>query len=117
HIIFHEYIGFDVDVPLWFEEGVAMYQEKAKRFGANGDVLRALKNGEFISLTDLTNMRLYSDSPPDKVQLFYAESASVVNYMISELGENRFAKLCRELKGGGNFMDAMQSSYVRFSNF
>ena len=117
HIIFHDYIGFDVEIPLWFEEGVAMYQEKAKRFGVNEDVLRALKNDEFISLTDLTNMRLYSDSPPERVQLFYAEAASVVNYMISELGEYRFVKLCRELKAGNSFIDAMKSSYVRFSDF
>jgi len=31
HIIFREFIGHDVRVPLWFEEGVAMYQEKAKQ--------------------------------------------------------------------------------------
>jgi hypothetical protein len=117
HIIFHDYIGFDVEIPLWFEEGVAMYQEKAKRLGANDHVLDALKNGQFISLTELTNMRLYSDSPPDKVQLFYAESASIVNYMISELGEYRFVKLCRELKSGKSFMGSLESAYVRFSNF
>jgi hypothetical protein len=116
HIIFHEYIGFAVEVPLWFEEGVAMCQEKAKRLGADEDVLRALKNGQFISLTELTNMRLYSDSPPDKVDLFYAESASVVNYLIGELGESRFAKLCRELKDGRDFLGALQASYVRFSS-
>jgi hypothetical protein len=116
HIIFHDYIGFDVEIPLWFEEGVAMNQEKAKRFGVNHEVLQALKNDQFISLTDLTNMRLYSESPADRVQLFYAESASIVNFMISELGENRFAKLCRELKDGRSFLDAIQASYVRFSN-
>jgi hypothetical protein len=116
HIIFHEYVGFDVDVPLWFEEGVAMYQEKAKRFGVNSDVSKALKNGEFIPLTELTNMRLYSDSPEERVQLFYAEAASVVNYMINELGEYRFVKLCRELRAGKGFMEAVESSYVRFSD-
>ena len=31
HIIFRDYIGFTAVVPLWFEEGVAIYQEKAKR--------------------------------------------------------------------------------------
>jgi len=35
HIIFRELIGFDVQVPLWFEEGVAMYQEEAQRWGAH----------------------------------------------------------------------------------
>jgi hypothetical protein len=116
HIIFHEYIGFDVEIPLWFEEGVAMYQEKAKRFGAHDTVAQAVKNGQFIPLTQLTNMRLYSDSPTEEVQLFYAESASVVYYMINELGEHRFVKLCRELKSGRNFIEALGSSYGRFSS-
>ncbi len=116
HIIFHEYIGFDVEIPLWFEEGVAMYQEKAKRVGAHDTVAKALKNGQFIPLTQLTNMRLYSDTPTEQVQLFYAESASVVYYLINELGEYRFVRLCRELKSGGNFMEALASSYGRFAS-
>jgi hypothetical protein len=116
HIIFHEYIGFDVEIPLWFEEGVAMFQERAQRVGAHETVAKALKNGQFIPLTQLTNMRLYSDTPTEEVQLFYAESASVVNYLISELGEHRFVKLCRELKSGRNFMEALGSSYGRFSS-
>ncbi len=116
HIIFHEYIGYDVDVPLWFEEGVAMYQEKAKRFGVNVLVRKALENDQFISLMDLGNVRLYSESPSDQVQLFYAESASIVYFMISELGESRFVKFCRELRSGKNFMEAMNAAYVRFSN-
>jgi hypothetical protein len=116
HIIFHEYIGHDVEIPLWFEEGVAMYQEKAKRFGVNADVRKALKNDQFISLTDLGNVRLYSDTPSEEVQLFYAESASIVYFMISELGESRFVKLCRELRSGKSFAEAMNAAYVRFSS-
>ena len=28
HIIFREFVGFYIDIPLWFEEGIAMFQEK-----------------------------------------------------------------------------------------
>ena len=116
HIIFREFIGIHTEVPLWFEEGVAMYQEKAKRFGANTVVKKAVENGEFIALKQLTDMRLYNNSPANELDLFYAESASVVYYMISELGEFNFVRFCRALKEGKSFSDALQNIYVRFRN-
>lgn len=114
HIIFRECVGLDARVPLWFEEGVAMYQEKARRFGAHRIVQTAVEKGEFISLKDLTDMRLYNDSPDSQVELFYAESASVVNFIINELGEHNFVRLCRALKEGQTFPKALQDVYVRF---
>lgn len=116
HIIFREYIGLEPEVPLWFEEGVAMYQEKAKRFGANAAVKEAVENGEFIPLKQLTDMRLYNNSPAEELGLFYAESASIVYYMISELGEFNFVRFCRALREGKGFTDALQNVYVRFRN-
>jgi hypothetical protein len=116
HIIFREFIGLEPDVPLWFEEGVAMYQEKAKRFGAHQVVKKAVENGEFIALNDLTNMRLYNSSPADQLELFYAESASIVYYIISELGEYNFVRFCRALKEGKPFEEALENTYPRFRN-
>lgn len=116
HIILREFIGLEPKLPLWFEEGVAMYQEKAKRFGANAVVKNAVENGEFIPLKQLTDMRLYSDSPPQTLELFYAESASIVYYMISQLGDHNFVRFCRALKDGKNFSDALKEVYIRFKN-
>ena len=62
HIIFRDYIGFTAAVPLWFEEGVAIYQEKAKRLGSNKTVKEAIENGQFIPLSQLSGVRLYKDS-------------------------------------------------------
>ncbi len=116
HIIFREFIGLEPVVPLWFEEGVAMYQEKAKRFGAHQVVKNAVENGEFIALNDLTDMRLYNNSPPEQLELFYAESASIVYYLINESGEYNFVRFCRALKEGKKFEEALQSIYIRFRN-
>jgi hypothetical protein len=116
HIIFRECIGLEAEVPLWFEEGVAMYQEKAKRFGAHTIVKTAVEKGEFIALKQLTDMRLYNTSPPGELELFYAESASIVYYMISELGEFNFMRFCRALKEGRSFTESLQNIYVRFRN-
>ena len=48
------------------------------------------------------------------VDLFYVESASIVNFMISELGRQRFVRLCRKLKEGGPFEWTVESVYARF---
>ena len=116
HIIFREFIGFLAVVPLWFEEGVAMYQEKAKRWGANQDVRTAIQNGQFITLTDLTNMPLYNDSDQKTVDLFYAEAASAVYFLITEFGDQKFFYLLKELKQNTSFETALKKNYMQIKD-
>ena len=116
HIIFREFIGYKSEIPLWFDEGVAIYQEKARRFGADKAVRQAISNGKFIPLEEI-NRKIISGSPDKNlVELVYAEAASVVCYLISEHGEYRFVNLCRQLKDGISFVDAVQKVYVRFND-
>ncbi len=89
-----------------------MYQEKAKRFGSDRAVREAIEKGQFIPLTGLTDMRLYKDTDENTVQLFYAEAASAVYFLITELDEQHFYKLCRELKENTRFEDALRKTYV-----
>jgi hypothetical protein len=114
HIIFRDYIGYTAVIPLWFEEGVAIYQEKAKRLGSNAVVQVAIENGQFIPLTQLTGVRLYKDTKDQVVDLFYSESASAVYYMVTELGEQEFYMFCNELKNGTSFQEALHKIYLRF---
>jgi len=116
HIIFREFIGEDAIIPLWFEEGVATYQEKAKRWGSHMIVQAALKNGEFMPLSELSAMRLTPRSEAKKVELFYAEAASIVYYLIQEQGTSRFVRLCHKIQDGVQFEEALKCVYVRFKN-
>lgn len=117
HIIFREFIGFKAQVPLWFEEGIAMYQEKARRWGANDAVREAIKNKSFLSLSELNLISLNSSSSKDLVNLFYAESASIVYYMIKELGQQRFVLFCKKLEDGMPFEWALHTIYLRFKTY
>ena len=116
HIIFREFVGFKAKIPIWFEEGVAMYQEKARRWGANEVVRQAIKDGKFMSLKDMTALELSGRMNTETIQLFYAESASIVNYIIDELGQQRFTNLCRKLQAGDPFEWVFTSVYVRFKD-
>ena len=114
HIILHENLGPYAEIPLWFDEGMAMNQEKAKSIGSNKIVQEAIKNGQFIPLTQLSDMRLYSDSDKEKIKLFYAESASLVNFMMTQLGEARFSRFCRGLTENKRFSDVLSEVYQQF---
>src|SRR3569833_436247 len=98
HIILHEYLGPQVSVPLWIDEGLAMYQEKAKHLSSRKTVQEALENGQFIPLNELTDMRLYSNSKEKTKNLFYAESSFAVYFLITQFGEVHFHRFCHELK-------------------
>lgn len=114
HLILREFLGPKAQVPVWFEEGVASYQEKARRFGADAQVREAIKDGTFIPLNELSLMRPNKRTDPKKVNLFYAEAASVVRYLITEFGRQRFTNFCRKLQTGKPFDWAFKSAYVRF---
>lgn len=116
HIIFREFVGPKAQVPIWFEEGIAMYQEKARRWGADEVVRQALKKGTFMPLEEMTQVYLSDKMDLDRVQLFYAESASAINYLINEWGKQRFITLCRKLQDGGPFEWAFSSVYVNFKD-
>jgi len=114
HIIFREFVGFRSNIPLWMDEGVAMYQEKAKRWGANQAVRGAISQGAFVPVPELTDVQRVEK---DFVPLFYAESASLVYYLITEFGKYKFVSLCKMLKGGTRFENAFIETYSRFKDF
>ncbi len=117
HILFREFIGFDKAIPLWFEEGVAMNQEKAKRWGSDAMVKQAQANGTFIPINELSTMRLSSRTPIETVHLFYTEGASIVYFMNTKFGERRFERFCRELRDGTSFERALKKVYVRIKSY
>ncbi len=114
HIIFREFIGYSARVPAWMDEGVAMYQEKAKRFGVNKIVKKAMEDNQFIPLKELSHAVLNETTDKKIIDLFYAESASIVYYMITELGEFRFVNFCRQMQEGNGFDEALHRAYANF---
>ena len=48
HIIFREYVGFGWNVPLWLDEGVAMFMEKKKSVSMMKRELQKIKQANMI---------------------------------------------------------------------
>ena len=111
HIIFREFVRNNPTIPLWLDEGVACYQELAKRWTSNEEVRKAIKEKRFITVDKLSNHRLIDLTDRDTVNLFYAESASLTRYLIEKFGKFRFGNLCKDLRDGMTFQKALKRQY------
>jgi hypothetical protein len=116
HIIFREFVGFFNDaIPDWLDEGVVSYQESLNNPAMKMAISKATSQGRLIGLNKLFSMKPYSMQDTDMVGLFYAESASLVDYLIKEFGRDKFVAFCQDLRDKKNFLRALSSNYP-FSN-
>ena len=111
HIVFREVVGSHNNVPLWLEEGVASYLEQAKRIGAEKTALDALMDKTFISYKTLEKIDELTLRTMGDVNLFYAESTCLVNYLIEKYGIEAFNNFCQKLKDGKSLDDALSFAY------
>ncbi len=111
HIIFREVIGPRARVPLWLEEGVACYQEEARRFGASGIASKAIRENKFIPLDKLSQIDVRRLENREEVNLFYIEAVSVIDFLITKYGRSSFAEFCRELRSGKSFDTALHYAF------
>lgn len=116
HIIFKEFVGLvNPAIPLWLDEGVACYQERSRRESSARVLRQAIKENKFMGLDELFNFNSYrlqynlTDS--STVAIFYAESVSLVDFLIKEFGKDRFVLFCQHLRDKKNFVRAMASVY------
>jgi len=112
HIIFREFVGFDnLAIPVWLEEGVASYQQDL-RFSAAGIMIKeALAKNRFIPLTKLAELNPQSMADTQSVNLFYAESVSILDYLVKEFGQDRFMLFCQGLRDKKNLEKALLLAY------
>lgn len=111
HIIFREFVGFDNPaLPLWLEEGVACYQQKLKYSTANAAIRQALSEDKFMPLNKLSGFNPQS-ADGEAVQIFYAESFSVIDFLIRDFGRDSFVLFCRSLRDKKDLERAIAANY------
>ncbi|MEE8346196.1 MAG: peptidase MA family metallohydrolase [Dehalococcoidia bacterium] len=94
------------DLPAWLNEGTAVYaQGDPEGFGAA--VERAIERGNVLSVRSITSYQ----GDPDKVNLFYGQSWSLVSFLVDTYGEENFARLFAEIKGGKTTDAALEAVY------
>ncbi len=112
HIIFREFVGFNnPGIPLWLDEGVASYQEKSRYSSSNAFILRTIERGEFMDLKKLSRFSILSDLDSKIANIFYAESFSLVDFLIKEFGRDKFVLFCQNLRNRRNLEESIRVVY------
>jgi len=107
HLILADYIGNNI--PLWFNEGLAVNMELTSKPGYISAIKEELKKGKSLSIHEVLDKTNYPEDE-EKVLLFYSISYSLVDFLRSK-GQYRFTNLCRALRDGRNFGQALRTSY------
>jgi len=95
HLIFREFVGYRRKLPLWLDEGIASYLEK--RFTKERLVIVKIlfSYGLFMDLDELEKVNIRNMIMPD---LFYYESASIIDFLLGVYGKEKFFAFCNALK-------------------
>lgn len=99
-------------IPLWLNEGMAQFEEKERRavYNRKRFIKLYVKEGTYIGLDELMDM---TQVPEDRVELFYAEAASIVDHLISDNIRANYGRFLRHLKNGETVEEALKKAYQR----
>jgi len=133
HLLFRDFVGFESQIPLWLDEGVAQWSEVKKRPHFKRLMQEAINNKRVLSLADMMKLNLsviksddevhirYSSlkeepiililSGENLINLYYLESVSLVAFLVEKYGSKKFTVFCRELKNGKSVDDALRVAY------
>lgn len=111
HLMFREFIGLGEDMPVWLNEGVAMWEEAGRRKDAREATAGLARSNRLIPLRKLMAMDVRKSDDTGLVTVFYAESIALVGYLIEEHGSDRFGKFCRGIRDGSGLEEALRLSY------
>lgn len=110
HIIFREFIGANIPLPLWIDEGVASSQEKGSLNSRMQMARELILKGEYIKLdkfSEITSPDVNTVSP----RLFYSQAASLIVFLIREKGKGDFLDFSRALRDGMDWKSALLKTY------
>jgi len=108
HLIFREFVGYKVPLPLWLDEGVSSLMENNKRKEYLFLAKSLAKSQIFIPLPKLTRIVREGLVMPG---VFYAESASVIEFLLQKYGREKFVDYCRRLRDNKNWELSLKEAY------
>ena len=110
HMFTHQYTysPYGTFLPTWLDEGLAMYAEPEKDAYLTKTFEKAKAEQELISLRSLSSP---FSAIPEVAYISYAQSRSVVEYMIENYGNENILLLLTALKEGESIDEALLDIY------
>ena len=96
------------DVPQWLNEGLAVYSEGSLDPQFQNSLNRAVENDTLLSVQSISGS--FSEVS-DKANLSYAESYSIVNFLITTYSQPKMTELLNGLRDGLTLDQALQQTY------
>lgn len=109
HLVIHEmtdnpYSG----LPTWLDEGLAMHSEGPITASNLNMIKSAAANNALISVRSLSSP---FSAYPELAYLSYAESQSIVEFMLTSYGQARMLDLLKTFREGATYDGALQKIY------
>jgi len=109
HLVLHDYIPERL-IPIWFDEGIAQLFEHHKSAQARRIMRAMVTRGKYIPLRQLMSLDIRGETDPKRVTIFYAQSLSVVEFLLDHYGQDAFRRLCRSMRDGDGFETALRKA-------
>ena len=109
HLVIHQMtLNPYSDLPTWLDEGLAMYAEGAPEPGLIAYLNRVIAENSLISVRSLSSpFSAYAQ----EASLSYAQSYSLVEFLISNYGQARMLELLNTFKQGSSYDGALNKVY------
>jgi hypothetical protein len=95
-------------LPIWLDEGLAMYNEGELDPVFRSYLQEAILEGKLISVRSLCSP---FSAETEKARLSYAQSYSLVEYLLDNYGQYRMLELLTILKQGSTYDEALTEVY------
>jgi hypothetical protein len=110
HELTHNVIGQVIfnpydDLPVWLNEGLAMYNQGPFTSQFRDPLAKAIRDNQLLSVKMISSpFSAYSD----KATLSYAESYTLVDYLVQKFGAAKMTALFQSFKQGNTYDGAFQ---------
>ncbi len=109
HLVTHQMVFNPYNhLPTWLEEGLAMYTEGPLQPVFADLLARAIAEDSLISVRSLSSP---FSAFPEKSALAYAQSFSIVDFLISGYGQDRMLELLNTFRRGSGYDQALLEVY------
>jgi uncharacterized integral membrane protein len=95
-------------IPTWLSEGISIKAEGGLTSSRVERLSKAIKTDQLISVCSLSSPFLVNS---DKAGISYAESGSVVDYLVHTYGADKLSELLDCFKQGSTYEEALQEIY------
>jgi len=109
HLVIHQMILNPYSgLPSWLDEGLAMHAEGKLELQFIAFLNTAIDKGSLISVRSLSSP---FSAYPEQSYLAYAQSYSLVDFLISSYGQEKMLELLNTLREGSSYDEALEKIY------